>query len=50
MSACGAAGLILAAYGSSPTVIAAVAGIAPGALLLGSGWWSILAPPKHGTA
>ncbi|MEV7691655.1 hypothetical protein [Streptomyces bungoensis] len=36
MSACGAAGLALAACGSSSATIAVVAGIAPGALLLGS--------------
>lgn len=49
MSACGAVGLILAACGSSLAVIAAVAGITPGALLLGSVWWSILAKPELGT-
>lgn len=49
MSACGAGGLILAACGSSLAVIAAVAGLAPGALLLGSVWWSVLAKPeRHG--
>ncbi|MER6032190.1 hypothetical protein [Streptomyces sp. NPDC001851] len=36
MSACGVAGLALAAWGSSAVIIAAVAGVAPGALLLGS--------------
>lgn len=36
MSACEAAGLALTACGSSPATIAAVAGVAPGALLLGS--------------
>ncbi|WP_344636493.1 hypothetical protein [Kitasatospora cystarginea] len=45
MSLCGAAGLVLAACGSSPAVIAAVAGIAPGALLLASVWRSALAKP-----
>ncbi|MFC9295414.1 hypothetical protein ACFTWH_28370 [Streptomyces sp. NPDC057011] len=43
MSACGAAGLVLAALGSSPAVIAVVAGIVPGALLFGSVWWSLRA-------
>lgn len=36
-----AAGLVLAACGASPAVIATVAGIAPGALLLGSVRWSL---------
>ncbi|MFG3054825.1 hypothetical protein ACGFZP_28270 [Kitasatospora sp. NPDC048239] len=47
MSACGAAGLVLAACGSPVAPIAAVAGIAPGALLLGSVWWSIRAEPER---
>ncbi|MFF2041467.1 hypothetical protein ACFVVX_13625 [Kitasatospora sp. NPDC058170] len=45
MSACGAAGLVLAACGCSVASIAVVAGIAPGALLLGSVWWSVRAEP-----
>ncbi|MFC6984141.1 hypothetical protein [Streptomyces cirratus] len=36
MSVCGAVGLVLGAYGSSAAVIALIAGIAPGAMLLGS--------------
>ncbi|MFG2232016.1 hypothetical protein ACGFNX_18740 [Streptomyces sp. NPDC048723] len=44
MAACGAAGLVLAACGASLTVIATVAGIAPGALLLGSVAWSLRTP------
>ncbi|MGW7460172.1 hypothetical protein [Streptomyces sp. NPDC054797] len=47
MSACGAAGLVLAACGSSPAVVAAVAGIAPGALLLASVWWSVRTGPER---
>ncbi|MFJ6480078.1 hypothetical protein ACIQK6_08085 [Streptomyces sp. NPDC091682] len=43
MAACGAAGLVLVAGGASLAVIAAVAGIAPGALLLGSVAWSLRA-------
>ncbi|PWK74625.1 hypothetical protein BCL76_101359 [Streptomyces sp. CG 926] len=44
MTACGAAGLVLAACGASLAVIATVAGIAPGALLLGAVWWSLRTP------
>ncbi|MER7823430.1 hypothetical protein ABTX85_12805 [Streptomyces sp. NPDC096097] len=44
MTACGAAGLALAAGGASLAVIATVAGIAPGALLLGAVWWSLRTP------
>ncbi|MFJ6049570.1 hypothetical protein [Streptomyces sp. NPDC092307] len=44
MTACGAAGLALAACGASLAVIASVAGIAPGALLLGAVWWSLRTP------
>jgi len=40
MATCGAAGLALAAYGASSAVIGVVSGIAPGALLLASVWWS----------
>ncbi|WP_251049821.1 hypothetical protein [Streptomyces sp. ISL-86] len=42
MSACGAVGLALCAYGSSQATIAAVAGVGPGVLLLGSVWWGVL--------
>ncbi|MFG2988763.1 hypothetical protein ACGFZK_05570 [Streptomyces sp. NPDC048257] len=45
MAACGAAGLVLAASGASLAVIATVAGIAPGALLLGSVWWTVRTTP-----
>lgn len=41
MSLCGAAGLVLAWADAPVAVIRAVAGIAPGALLLGSVWWSV---------
>ncbi|MFG2973691.1 hypothetical protein ACGFYY_11875 [Streptomyces sp. NPDC048331] len=44
MTGCGAAGLVLAACGASLAVIATVAGIAPGVLLLGSVWWSLRTP------
>ncbi|MFI6145179.1 hypothetical protein [Streptomyces sp. NPDC051109] len=50
MSACGAAGLVLAALGSSPAAIAVTAGILPGALLLGSVWWSLHAASAAGSA
>lgn len=39
LAACGAAGLALAASGASTAATATVAGILPGALLLGSAWW-----------
>ncbi|WP_030769937.1 MULTISPECIES: hypothetical protein [unclassified Streptomyces] len=44
MTACGAAGLVLAACGASLAVIATVAGIAPGVLLLGAVRWSLRTP------
>ncbi|MFJ8626408.1 hypothetical protein ACIRD3_26715 [Kitasatospora sp. NPDC093550] len=40
MAACGVGGLVLAACGASAAVIAVVAGVAPGALLLGSVLWA----------
>ncbi|MFE5559990.1 hypothetical protein [Streptomyces sp. NPDC056544] len=43
-AACGAAGLVLAACGASLAVIATASGVAPGALLLGSVWWSLRTP------
>ncbi|MFE2854935.1 hypothetical protein ACFXJO_27940 [Streptomyces lavendulae] len=43
MTACGAAGLALGAAGAGTAVVSAVAGIAPGVLLLASAWWSALA-------
>ncbi|WP_371677481.1 hypothetical protein [Streptomyces sp. NBC_01276] len=43
MSACAAAGMVLGAAGAGPAVVASVAGIAPGVLLLASVWWSALA-------
>ncbi|MFD6940310.1 hypothetical protein ACFYRL_19280 [Streptomyces goshikiensis] len=39
LSVCGAAGLALAAAGAPQAAVAAVAGVLPGALLLGSAWW-----------
>ncbi|MEU9043179.1 MULTISPECIES: hypothetical protein [unclassified Kitasatospora] len=47
MAACGVAGLVLAALGASTAVIAVVAGIVPGALLLGSVLWSGRAVAAH---
>ncbi|MGW6570798.1 hypothetical protein ACWGAN_01280 [Streptomyces sp. NPDC054945] len=44
MTACGAAGLALAACGATLAVIATVAGIAPGVLLLGAVRWSLRTP------
>ncbi|MFE2928998.1 hypothetical protein, partial [Streptomyces goshikiensis] len=41
LSGCGAAGLALAAAGAPQAVVAAVAGVLPGALLLGSAWWKV---------
>ncbi len=38
----GAAGLLLAALGASDAVIATVAGIGAGTLLLGGSWWAVL--------
>ncbi|MET8753172.1 hypothetical protein ABZW32_24160 [Streptomyces sp. NPDC004667] len=43
MTACGAAGLLLGAAGAGTAAVSAVAGIAPGVLLLASAWWSALA-------
>ncbi|MQS13666.1 hypothetical protein F7Q99_15645 [Streptomyces kaniharaensis] len=40
MAACGAVGMVLAALGAPDAAISTVAGIAPGALLFGSVWWS----------
>ncbi|MFI8966815.1 hypothetical protein ACIGO8_32430 [Streptomyces sp. NPDC053493] len=39
ITACGVAGLALAAAGASTALIGAVAGVLPGALLLASVWW-----------
>ncbi|WP_241847819.1 hypothetical protein [Streptomyces sp. CB03578] len=41
LSGCGAAGLALAAAGAPQAAVAAVAGVLPGALLLGSAWWKV---------
>ncbi|MFI5641715.1 hypothetical protein ACIA8H_30425 [Streptomyces goshikiensis] len=41
LSGCGAAGLALAATGAPQATVAAVAGVLPGALLLGSAWWKV---------
>ncbi|MFE6836984.1 hypothetical protein ACFVFI_19405 [Streptomyces sp. NPDC057705] len=46
MSACGTAGLVLAAFDCPAAVIAVVAGITPGVLLLGSVWWSVRTAPE----
>ncbi|MFF7076452.1 hypothetical protein [Streptomyces lavendulae] len=43
MTACGAAGLLLGVAGAGAAAVSAVAGIAPGVLLLASAWWSALA-------
>jgi hypothetical protein len=40
MAACGVLGLVLAFCGTAAALVALVAGIAPGLLLLGSVWWS----------
>ncbi|GAA2638597.1 MULTISPECIES: hypothetical protein [Streptomyces] len=45
MAACGAAGLVLAACAVPLAVIATVAGILPGVLLLGSVWWGVRSAP-----
>lgn len=50
MAACGAAGLLLGAAGAGTSAVAAVAGIAPGVLLLASVWWSALAARPRATA
>lgn len=39
VTACGLAGLALAAAGTGQAPIAIVSGVVPGALLLASGWW-----------
>ncbi len=44
ITVCGALGLIAAGLDRSATLIAVVAGIVPGALLLAGGWWSRLHP------
>ncbi|MET7532044.1 hypothetical protein [Streptomyces goshikiensis] len=41
LSGCGAGGLALAAAGAPQAAVAAVAGVLPGALLLGSAWWKV---------
>ncbi|ARF82566.1 hypothetical protein B6264_02045 [Kitasatospora aureofaciens] len=51
LAACGALGLVLAFCGAAAAVVALVAGIAPGAMLLGSVWWSgraVVAPGRAG--
>ncbi|WP_405496011.1 hypothetical protein [Streptomyces sp. NBC_00096] len=45
LSLCGALGLVMAAAGLGLPVIAAVSGITPGVLLMGSVWWSLRAVP-----
>ena len=39
ITACGVIGLVLAATGAGEPTIALVAGVLPGAVLLGFGWW-----------
>ncbi len=39
ITACGVVGLVLAAIGAGEQTIALVAGVLPGAVLLGFGWW-----------
>ena len=53
ISLCGAIGLVAAGLDRSAVLIAVVAGIVPGAVLLAGGWWSRLHPaeyraPSHG--
>ncbi|MFP5068673.1 hypothetical protein ACLFMI_03265 [Pseudonocardia nantongensis] len=40
ITGCGVVGLVLAATGAGEPAIALVAGVLPGAVLLGFGWWS----------
>ncbi|WP_051833673.1 hypothetical protein [Streptomyces katrae] len=40
MTACGVLGLVLAFCGAATALVALIAGITPGVLLLGSVWWS----------
>lgn len=42
ITACGAVGVVLALTGAGTAIIGLVAGVAPGALLLGFGWWGAL--------
>ncbi len=51
ITVCGVSGLILAALGASTPVVAVVAGVAPGLLLLGAGYWPIIrsSVPRHRT-
>lgn len=44
ISVCGALGLLAAGLDRSAALIAVVAGIVPGAVLLAAGWWSRLHP------
>ena len=39
ITACGVAGLVLAATGAAEATIALIGGVLPGAILLGFGWW-----------
>lgn len=50
MSVCGAVGLVLCACGVPQAAVAAVAGIVPGAMLLGSVGWSFRGDAHRGTA
>ena len=50
ISVCGALGLVAAGMDRSAALIALVAGIVPGALLLAGGWWSRLHPTSDRAA
>jgi hypothetical protein len=42
LAACGVLGLVVAVIGAGEAVVAVVAGVAPGLLLLGGSWWGAL--------
>lgn len=44
IAGCGSAGLIAAAAGAAPAVIAGAGGVLPGVLLLAAGYWGAIAP------
>lgn len=50
ISVCGALGLVAAGMDRSAALIALVAGIVPGAVLLAGGWWSRFHPTSHRAA
>jgi hypothetical protein len=49
LTACGVLGLVLAALRSSQAAVSAVAGVAPGLVLLGFGWWAGTRTAPHRT-